>query len=271
MKNNYRKGLFIVVYSNIDNEISYLILKRKLHWIGWEFPKSGIEPKESLMNCVKRELKEETGLKPLEIKKLNISGKYNYNKEFKDRPRIKGQTFEGVYAVKTKFNKKIKLSYEHSNFKWLNFEKAYELLTWKNQKQVLKEVHKELLKKKYPQVRINFTSSGKILLAGKNNLTNEKLIKNYLNKNEVVFHTSKPGSSFVVIKSHKPSKQDIKEAGIFCAKYSQDWKRNKSNVLIHYFKSQDISKKQEMKTGTFGVKNFKEILIKKKDVQNANN
>lgn len=269
MKTHYRKGVFIVVYSNQKNEIFYLILKRKLHWIGWEFPKAGVEQKESLINCVKRELKEETNLKPLEIKKFNISGKYLYNKKIKDRPGIKGQTFEKVYAIKTKFNKNIKLSKEHSDFRWLKFKEAYKLLTWKNQKKVLKEVHKFLLKKEYKKVRINFTSTGKLLLAGKNDITNEKLIKNYTEKNELVFHTSKPGSSFVVIKSKNPTQKDIKEAALFCAKYSHDWRDNKSDVFVHYFKSKDIVKNKKMKTGTFGVKNFKEIKIKKEEIENA--
>ncbi|MFW6233463.1 MAG: NUDIX domain-containing protein, partial [Nanoarchaeota archaeon] len=65
MKKNYRKGIFIVVYTIYNNEIFYLLLKRKLHWKGWEFPKAGVKEKESLIECAKRELKEETGLKPI--------------------------------------------------------------------------------------------------------------------------------------------------------------------------------------------------------------
>ena len=45
-ENNYRKSVFIVVYRKTEKGILYLILKRKLHWVGWEFPKGGIEPEE---------------------------------------------------------------------------------------------------------------------------------------------------------------------------------------------------------------------------------
>ena len=36
----YRKGIFFVVYAKTKKGIKYLVLKRKLHWSGWEFPKT---------------------------------------------------------------------------------------------------------------------------------------------------------------------------------------------------------------------------------------
>ena len=50
----YRKGFFIVTYSRTKEGIKYLILKRKLHWKGWEFPKGGLEKGESFEKAVKR-------------------------------------------------------------------------------------------------------------------------------------------------------------------------------------------------------------------------
>ena len=47
MKPKYRQGIFIVTYAKIGKRIEYLILKRKLHWSGWEFPKGGMETRES--------------------------------------------------------------------------------------------------------------------------------------------------------------------------------------------------------------------------------
>jgi hypothetical protein len=43
VKEKYRKAVFIVVYRRTKNifnkQNKLLILKRKLHWAGWEFPK----------------------------------------------------------------------------------------------------------------------------------------------------------------------------------------------------------------------------------------
>ena len=90
----YRKAVFIVTYSRVKDKIYYLILKRKKHWTGWEFPKGAIEKKEKMIDAVKRELKEETGLKPKEkIKRFRINGKYVYVKKFSDRKGFTGQTY----------------------------------------------------------------------------------------------------------------------------------------------------------------------------------
>lgn len=117
------------------------------------------------------------------------------------------------------------------------------------------------------------TSSEKLILAGKNAETNEEIIAQ-VGKDEIVLHTSKPGSPFVNIKSkakEKPTKQDIKEAAIFCASKSQDWRDNKSDVDVHYFYGKDVYKEKGMEKGTFGVKKYKSIKIKKKEIENFNN
>lgn len=141
----YRKAIFIVIYAREKNKIYYLILKRKLHWKGWEFPKGGVKFLETKRSAVKRELKEETGLDILKMRKFNISGKYKYNKIYRDRPGIIGQTFS-LYAVEVK-KRKIKLDKEeHSDYKWLEFEKAIKELKWPNQKKCLAIVHGWLMK-----------------------------------------------------------------------------------------------------------------------------
>ncbi len=119
--------------------------------------------------------------------------------------------------------------------------------------------------------KINFrkfeTKSGKKVLAGKTAENNEKLVKQ-AKKNEYILHTAAPGSPFVNIKNNrtKVTKKDIKEAAIFCATYSRDWKKNKSNVEVHVFKKADVYKEKDMKIGTFGVKKHKTIIIKKKEI-----
>ena len=111
------------------------------------------------------------------------------------------------------------------------------------------------------------TSSGKLVLSGKDRESNEELIKQ-VEKENIVLHTKEKGSPFAEIKANekKVSKQDIKEARVFIAKYSQDWKKNKRDVLVHYFQSKDIFKSKGMKQGTFGVKKYKEIKILRTDI-----
>lgn len=171
MKLKYRKAVFIVAYarqkvksskrgrfkakplatsskrgqSKTKKGIEYLILKRKLHWKGWEFPKGKIEEGESKINTAKRELKEETGHSFLRIKKFNFSGKYNYDKVLPDRPGIKGQTFS-LYAAQIKKGKVSLDKKEHNGYKWVNFKKALRMLKWPNQKKSLRIVNSWLIK-----------------------------------------------------------------------------------------------------------------------------
>ena len=142
-RGKYRNAVFIVVYAKSKNRIFYLILKRKLHWKGWEFPKGGKEKFEFSRTAVKRETKEETGLIPLKIKKHNFRGKYNYHKRFKDRPGIIGQKFilysAQIPKKKITFNKN-----EHSDYKWIDFKTAIKKLTWSNQRKSLRIVNGHL-------------------------------------------------------------------------------------------------------------------------------
>lgn len=109
------------------------------------------------------------------------------------------------------------------------------------------------------------TNSGALILAGKDAGNNEELIRQ-VGKEEFVFHTAAPGSPFVNIKG-KPKRGDIKEAAVFCASRSQDWRDNKKDVIVHQFKGKDIYKEKRMRLGTFGIKKFKKIVVKKKDIE----
>lgn len=149
-ESKFRKAVFIVIYrkekdSNNKEKIKYLILKRKKHWIGWEFPKGGVEDNEDLIEAVKREAFEECGQEIFNIKEYDFSGEYFYKKKFRDRKGYIGQTFK-LFSGEVKDEKVIFDEKEHSTYKWCSFEEAYETLTHKNQKEALKIVNDFLIK-----------------------------------------------------------------------------------------------------------------------------
>ncbi len=112
------------------------------------------------------------------------------------------------------------------------------------------------------------TSSGKRVLAGKNAENNEQLVNEFIGKANMILHTAAPGSPFCIIEDLKPSKKDINETAIFCARKSQDWRDNRNDVLIHVFTGKDVYKNKGMKPGMFGVRKFKVIKAKKKEIEN---
>jgi len=144
--NKYRPAIFIVVYHMNKHlkQLIYLILKRKKHWKGWEFPKGGVEKGESEIKTLKREIKEECGLNIIKIKRYGIGGKYKYPKNFKERPGFIGQTYS-LYSVQVKEGKVKIDKREHSDFKWLDFNSAKKIITYNNQRKCLRIVHDSLL------------------------------------------------------------------------------------------------------------------------------
>jgi 8-oxo-dGTP pyrophosphatase MutT (NUDIX family) len=150
-RGQYRQGIFFVVYRKKKDNVEYLILKRRLHWTGWEFPKAGLKiyERKDKVAAVVRELKEEAGgCEPIKILNFKAEGKYKYGGKIVGRPWI-GQTYT-LFAVEVKCpGRTVKIDkHEHSEYKWLGFEKAMEILTWPNQRKCLEIVHKKIKRKR---------------------------------------------------------------------------------------------------------------------------
>jgi len=139
------KSAGAIVFREKDNRVYYLLL----HYDAghWDFPKGHIEEGETELETVKREVEEETGISEIKI----IDGfkewvKYffrrNYNKKEKSVWVFKIVDF---YLAKTK-EKEIKLSFEHKNYKWLEYKEAKNQLTFKNAKEILEKANSFLIK-----------------------------------------------------------------------------------------------------------------------------
>jgi len=106
--------------------------------------------------------------------------------------------------------------------------------------------------------------SGREILGGRTAENNDELVKG-AGRNNVMLHTSAPGSPFVDV-GEKPDKNDISEAAIFCAKYSQDWRDNKKDIVVNKFLRGDMDKSPKMKAGSWSVSKQDKIKVKKADI-----
>ncbi len=108
------------------------------------------------------------------------------------------------------------------------------------------------------------TTSGIEIFGGRNAENNDKLVWE-ASHNDILLHTSSPGSPFVNV-GDSAKKKDIKEAAVFCAKFSQDWRDSKQDVVVNIFMRKDMLKDKRMKEGCWGVGKQYQIRVKVIDI-----
>lgn len=110
-------------------------------------------------------------------------------------------------------------------------------------------------------------SSGNKIFLGKDESSNDFLMKEFHNKPNTILHTVKPGSPFCILESLDFSKQDLKEAAIRCAAKSQDWRDNKKSVKLHVFTGQQANKPKGSKLGSWSLKTKPKVIkARKKEI-----
>lgn len=132
MPSEYSAGA--VVFRKEDSNVLYLVLHYgKGHW---DFPKGHIEKGETEKDAAVRETKEETG-----ISDLNFIDGFKGKIEYFFRQDKKLVHKEVIYFLAQTEAEEVKLSFEHSGFEWLDYEKALERITFKSSREILKKAN----------------------------------------------------------------------------------------------------------------------------------
>ena len=129
----------------------------------------------------------------------------------------------------------------------------------KNKNTVLDKKEKNLVKKEtktewYEKFRWFITSSGFLVIGGRDATTNEIVIKKHTDKNDLVFHTDMAGSPFFIIKSEnkKIDQTSIEETADATVSFSRAWKMGISSIDVFYVSPEHVSK--EAKAGEYLTK-----------------
>ncbi len=141
---SFEKSVGVVLLRREKDRIFYLLLNypalsHRAKKDYWDFPKGHIEEGETELETAKREVREETGISDLNfIEGFKESIKYFFQHQGK-------KIFKVVvfYLAETK-EKEVRISFEHKGFKWVSFEEALSLLSFKNNKEVLKKANEFL-------------------------------------------------------------------------------------------------------------------------------
>ena len=126
-----------IIFRRNGNKVEYLLLKRLPERNGfWQPITGGVEEGETRNEALRREIKEETGIKNIVAVLEDL-----YLFEFSD-PNLNQ---EYVYGVEVSPSEEIALDQkEHSEYKWCSFQEALQLLHWRENKEALRKLNKTL-------------------------------------------------------------------------------------------------------------------------------
>ena len=112
--------------------------------------------------------------------------------------------------------------------------------------QILSELEKTKIKSKkwYEKFRWFRTSDNFLVVAGKDSVSNEVLIKKYTDPQDPVFHADITGAPFVVIKVKEKiaSEKSLSEASEFAAALSRAWREGAGTADVYWIKPDQLSK-----------------------------
>ncbi len=143
------------------------------------------------------------------------------------------------------------------------------------EKQVAKELTKQrqisLVKQPkklwYEKFRWFKSSEGLIVIGGKDASSNEIIVKKYLEKNDLYFHTELRGAPSTVIKNPEGIEipaLTIKETSTFAASYSNAWREGWGSTKIYYVNPDQVTKSpnpgEYLTKGSFFIKGEKNFL-----------
>lgn len=122
-----------------DGNRKYLLLHYEAGH--WDFPKGNVEKGETPENTARREIREETGIENIAfIPGFDERIRYFYKREKKTI------TKEVEFLLAKTKSEKVTLSFEHTGFEWLVYDRASERITFRNSKDILKKAESFLAK-----------------------------------------------------------------------------------------------------------------------------
>jgi 8-oxo-dGTP pyrophosphatase MutT (NUDIX family) len=132
-----------VIFRRQGRRVLYLLLQ---HTRGhWAFPKGHIEKGERSIDAARREIKEETS-----ISRIRFFPGYKETIRFRFQWPPKSRDAESrlkfvVFYLGQVFTPDVKLSEEHRDYQWVQYDKAMKILKHRNVRELLSRAHSRIL------------------------------------------------------------------------------------------------------------------------------
>ncbi len=235
------KNLADVIYKNYTLIDSILGTIRKLLRSGKKWPeiKQAIEKEDTPETNAIKEIREHEGVIVLSI--LGEKIELDINKSIE-------QNAADYYEGSKKFKRKLE-----------NVRVAMENVNALEKKLESKKPEEELVqmkerKKWYEKFKWFISSSGFLVVAGRDATQNENIVKKHANKDDFLLHADITGAAFTLVKYDKIPIDGItmKEAAEFAAANSKAWTKGIGNVDVYAFRPEQATKPE----GSLGKGSF---------------
>jgi predicted ribosome quality control (RQC) complex YloA/Tae2 family protein len=212
----------------LDNIISLVLTEKKRNAVPWVFFEGFDKRKFAVKFCI------EHSNFSLSLKKTlfeSAAGFYEHSKRAK-------QKMEGAQAALNDSLKRL-----HETQTKIDQIRRSELV---KPTEAIEQLEKRRIKQKewFEKFRWFTSSDGFLVVAGKDAVTNEILIKKHTDEHDVVFHADIIGAPFVVVKTNEkePSERCLREAGDFAAAFSRAWREGFASVDVYWVRPDQLSK-----------------------------
>ena len=138
------KTIGIVIFRHEDKGVKYLLLHHGGEY--WNFPKGHQEGDENDLQTALRELEEETGIAKVKVVD-NFLNEYQYDFDTDINDGVKEKIYkQAIFFLGEVIDQKVKISDEHIDFGWFDFDTALKRMFYQEGQNSLKKAHQFILK-----------------------------------------------------------------------------------------------------------------------------
>ena len=244
-----------LIYANYPLVSSVLNTIKKLLKMGKKWPeiKIAVEREDTPETAAIKEIRENDGI--IVVNLAGESVELDINKSVEENA---GKYYEDSKKLKRKLEN-VKAAIENV----AELEKKFQSKTEQETPQIKER------KKWYEKFKWFISSSGFLVIAGRDATQNENIVKKHAEHEDFLLHADIPGASFVLIKSQGKPVDGIsmKEAAEFSAANSKAWSKGIGNVDVYAFRPEQATKPEgSLPKGSFVIQGqriwFKDMPLK---------